>query len=382
MTLPRSYSTDYADHRRASRVGVPRGKLGAVVPLVPVGRTQPPPDPGTCLVGPEVSVCMLGYEDRVVVLGPEGMTTRYTEDGRRIPAFDTDGVRVGNQVWTRDGSCGELQPLGVFDGPGRQLVARRRRGWWATVLVSREPLAARLLKVRVRASDSTSEDDAPCWAYTVEGDGTAAIADDDTIAVAGTDRVFRTLRAPASEASDTLAVVGERELVDEPYQVSALHEGFVLVCADDSAVPAEARVGRLHGRGARRFPAAWTSEICALDGRAQVRWTARVGFPVLQPAVELDGERVLVVGRGVACLEAGRLLWSRSADEDVHATAFCDGTVALGFGSRVAILDRDGTVLDLIGLPDGASVVCPPAIASDGSLVIATTLRPFKVPVL
>lgn len=105
-------------------------------------------------------------------------------------------------------------------------------------------------------------------------------------------------------------------------------------------------------------------------------------FPVLQPAVELDGERVLVVGRGVACLEAGRLLWSRSADEDVYATAFCDGTVALGFGSRVAILDRDGTLLDLVRLPDGAVIVCPPAIAGDGTLVIATSLQPFTVSVL
>lgn len=108
----------------------------------------------------------------------------------------------------------------------------------------------------------------------------------------------------------------------------------------------------------------------------------RVGFPVLQPVVEMDAERVLAVGRGVACIEAGRVVWSRATDLDAYATAFGDGSVALGLGRHVVLLDRNGNTMQSMELPTGAAVVAPPAVAADGTLLILTATQLYRVSVV
>ena len=384
MSPPPAYATEYADHRAASRVAVAARHYKYMERLVPADRHPLPPSPESVLIDPHDVRWVIGYADRALVVDAGGTHTRFAGAGRWIPGIDPDGVRVGNRVWPAGAAeYRELRPFGLFDTSAVQLAARRHDDLWIAATLGRPAFGPVEVRVIVRANDARIDDDtAPRWRHTQAGEGVATIADDDTIAIATDDRHVRMLRHPNDPQLRAPAIVGDVELEHEPYSLCAIDGGFVVVSAIEAA-PAEARIARLYTRGARTFRAEWSSDVRWLDVTGRALWTARVPFAVLQPPVDLGAGRIAVAGRGLACIEGGRVVWTKpAANVDVYATAFVDGTLAVGIGSRLAILSRDGDMLRSIDVPDGMRIVTPPAIGPDGSLAFGTTGHTFVVPAL
>jgi hypothetical protein len=327
----------------------------------------------------------LSYADRCLVVDATGTRTLWAGAGRWIAAIDPDGLRLGNRVWpspTLD--CVELRPLDVFDVPGTQIAARRHDDLWLTAIVCRPTFASADINVRVRGNGARADDETlPRWRYVQDGEGTAAISDDDCIAIVTLDRRLRVLRHPAAAGERGPEIIADLVFEHEAYSLSAIDSGFVIVSAIESEPPpSQAQIGRLYARGARPFAASWHSEVRSIDAAGATQWSARVGFPVLQPPIDMGGGRVAVAGRGLACIEAGRVVWTKPANVDVYATAFANGTLAVGIGSRLAIIDIDGTWRSSIELPDGMLIVTPPAIGADRSLAFGTTVHTFVVPAI
>ncbi|HET6583852.1 MAG TPA: hypothetical protein VFG69_10395 [Nannocystaceae bacterium] len=385
MTLPASYSTEYADHRRASRVAAMPGRYAYAERLVAPDRYPLPPAPHAVLVGAHGACWALCYPDRMLVVDATGTRELAAPYGQWIGALEDDGsVRLGNRLWSeRDGSRLFLRPLGRFSEPGIQLVARWHDELWTTVVQSTGAFKPREIAVHVRSNGARIDDEtAPRWAFAQPVDGTAAIADDGTVLVATADRHLHVLTRPRDLRAREPEIVARVELPHEPYAVSAVENGFVVLSAIESAPPdPAASIGRRFGRGERRFAASWRTEVRVLDGRGTTQSICDVGFAVLQPAVEVDRDRFVLAGRGLACVAGGKLAWTKPGNVDVYATAFGDGTLAVGLGSRIAVLDREGAALQTMDVPDRARVVTPLAIGPDGSLAFGTTGSTHVVPV-
>jgi len=91
-----------------------------------------------------------------------------------------------------------------------------------------------------------------------------------------------------------------------------------------------------------------------------------------EPPVDLGRGRVAVTGRGIAAMEDGRVMWSRTSASPVHATAFEDGTLAVAMGSELRVVDREGGVRLVLKTAEGETISTPPAVANSGAVWVAT----------
>jgi hypothetical protein len=379
--LPPSYVTEYADHRRASRVDVMPRPLTHLERLVPADLHKIPPSPEFVLVadGPRWAVCNL---DGVLVIDATGTRVLRPRSGHWIAALEDGEVRYGNRLYRGDERLRRLGPLGLFDETCLQVCARWQGGIWTAIVQTREPFAADELRVQVAGNGPRENDpSAPSWATSFPGEGTAAIADDGTVVVALLDRTVHLLAHPRDPEREEPDVCWTLELPHEPYAISATAAGFVVVSAIEStAASTSTRLGRLHGRGARAFTADWRTEIRCLTATGATAWVVELDMPVLQPAIEGGDQRVIVAGHGLACIGAGRVAWMTPTVDDVYATAYADGTIAAGVGSRIVILGRDGAPMQTLQLPEHARVVTPPAIGPGGTLAIGTSEHVYVAP--
>ncbi len=380
MTLPRSYVTAFADHRRASRVDVVPGVYRNLVPLVAADRPQLPPGPLSVLVDPHGPRWVLGYAEHCLVVGGAGTHSLSSGDGRWIAAFDEDGVRFGNRVWSSFGAgYYELCPFDLFDVSSRQIAARRHDDLWITVGIYTAPFRQTVTNIAVRANGALADDEvAPRWRQSQDGEGAAAITDDDRVGLLTLDRRLRVFRHPRDPEAREPDLVVERTMDHDVYSISAIDEGFVVVGAvESSPAPLELRRARL--MGSRRYPgsSAWQTQVRSIDPLGETKWSAHVRFPVSQPPIDMGGGRVAVVGRGLACIENGRVLWEWPADVDVYATSYVDGTLAVGVGPRLMFVGRDGFSHTSLDVPGGIAIVTPPAIGADRSVTVGTTGQTF-----
>ena len=54
------------------------------------------------------------------------------------------------------------------------------------------------------------------------------------------------------------------------------------------------------------------------------------------------------------------------------ATAVGDGSVLLAIGPELRVVSRDGVILQALRVPEGDTIVAPPAVAGDGVTWVAT----------
>ncbi len=375
MTLPGSYVTAFADHRRASRVDVVAGVYRSLEPLFPTERHHLPPGPLSVLVDLHSPRWALDYADRCLVVDGSGARSLSSEDARWIAAFDEDGFRFGNRVWSSlAADYDELCPFDLFDVPGRQIVARRHAHLWITVGIYAVPFRQTVTNIAVRANGAHADDElAPRWRQSQDGEGAAAISDDDKVGLLTLDRRLRVFRHPRVPEAREPDLVFERTMDNDVYSISAIDEGFVVVGAvESSPAPFELRRARLMGE--RRLPisSAWQTQVRLIDATGETKWTAHVRFAVAQPPIDMGGGRVAVVGRGLACIDGGRVLWEWPADVDVYATSYADGTLAVAVGPRLLFVDRNGSCHTTLDVPGGLVIVTPPAIGSDRSVAVGT----------
>jgi hypothetical protein len=103
-----------------------------------------------------------------------------------------------------------------------------------------------------------------------------------------------------------------------------------------------------------------------------VVWNADVPFVAHQPPIDGGDGWIYLAGDGLAAIDRGSLAWSMPSVVPTRATAFGDGTLAVCKGPGLQILSRDGSLIQQLMTSDGAAIVTPPAIGSDGSIWVAT----------
>jgi hypothetical protein len=81
---------------------------------------------------------------------------------------------------------------------------------------------------------------------------------------------------------------------------------------------------------------------------------------------------VYLAGNGLAAVEHGRIAWSATGTRRTVATAFADGSLAVGVGRDLRLVAPDGTIRQTLRVAEGETITAPPAIASDGAIWIAT----------
>ncbi len=381
MSLPGSLAQIFGSGRRSSRVAVAPGRYDHAEPLVPPDLVPLPPAPDAVLMAGTPARWGLQLAAGLVVVDLHG-THAFEGNGRWLGALEPGGgTRLGNRVWPGDGSERTLlRPIGRFVEAAVQLAASWRDELWITVLQRIAAFAPPQLVVEVRANGSRLDDEAaPRWCFVWPRPGTAAIADDGTVAVATEDHALHILAAPADPACRDPEVVAQLELPYEPYGLSATDDGFLVCSAVDGDVsPAVAQRRRL-GLRPHGVPGSWRTEVRSLDRRGDTRWAVVLDMTVWQPPIDGGVDRVLLAGRGLACIEAGALRWTRALGTELYATAFDDGSAAVGVGAHFGVVDRAGTMVQGFAIPEVA--VTPPAIGCDGALALGTAGRTYLVPV-
>ncbi len=180
-----------------------------------------------------------------------------------------------------------------------------------------------------------------------DGKGMAAIGPDWRTVVAMEDGTLRVL-SDVGDADKHPAALLQVKL---PYVVSTLSLAPPLILATSSS-------------------AAGTT-VHALDPSGAEKWRVVVPFGVQQPPVDGTG-RVVVIGSGIASIDDGKIVWSQVAPAGMLGTAFADGTLALGVGSELRIVDREGTILQALKTAAGETITTPPCILADGTVWVAT----------
>jgi hypothetical protein len=112
------------------------------------------------------------------------------------------------------------------------------------------------------------------------------------------------------------------------------------------------------------------TRVTALSSAAKPRFQLYVPFPASQPAIRGAGARLYVIGKGLSAFDEGKHSWSRSYDEMAYASSFEDGSLAVASGTRLELLDSHGEQLQAFDTAE--PLVTPPAIASDGSVWVAS----------
>ena len=122
-------------------------------------------------------------------------------------------------------------------------------------------------------------------------------------------------------------------------------------------------VKRLRGKAA----------VSTLDARradGSLAWRASLPLLATQPALDGNGQ-VVVVGAGIVALDLeGRTVWSAPSTVPLRAAAFGDGTLAVTRGSELQIVGADGTIRQ--SLRAGEELTTYPAIAADGTVWVAS----------
>ena len=114
------------------------------------------------------------------------------------------------------------------------------------------------------------------------------------------------------------------------------------------------------------------TRVLGLDGLGVEQWSVFVNIKAEQPAIDGGNGRLFIAGNGLAALQDGSVLWSHPDPNVTKATAFEDGALAVSAGPELRLMTRDGTIKQVFRTEDNEPIETPPAIASDGSIWVAS----------
>ena len=246
--------------------------------------------------------------------------------------------------------------------------------WWATAVAVSGARTEDEVIVSAQAIGREGSD----WSESFLGRGTAAIADDRRVAVVMSDGRFVVF---GDRAGAPPGVVADRTLPGEPYAVAFVVSGYAVLTATASEEgPNERnRPLRLHDVVDDPGDWRWSCQLVVLDEDGAPRWDATLDFEGWGAPLVAGRDAVWVLGRGVARVEGGRVQWSHPAQGWTRGLAYADGTLAVASGTRLEVLDANGSSAAEVASPDGTAFVTPPA-AGAGRLWIATDTRLYATP--
>lgn len=367
-TAMKSYSTSWASPTRNSRVAAPPRRFEAltrVVALDGAPRFVVVNEAGdhvgldygarwevresTAAAGAVVTAGARKIEGSPLVVWPSSILVDGRERdfaGRAAGAMAEVTSGPGDRVWSYE--VGTDVAAAVVQVPGRpfQTTEKLSDGSSATVW-NQAPAALRVASERFAGANRTMM--LPVWRVDLPAGGCGAIADDRRIAVATGDQRFLAYDARQANADGTATPLATASLAFVPYDISVVDGGVAVLSG---------------GQG--------RSLVHLLDWQGHEQWQASVPFDVDSPPVEAGGGRVYLVGKGFAAAEHGQTLWAQPAPTRTFATALGDGSVLLAVGPELRHVGRDGSIVQVLRVPEGDALVAPPAVAADGSAWVAT----------
>ena len=363
-----------ADARRSSRVAAVPAHVRFTERLVGAPGEPLPGSPDAVVVDPTGRRIAASYSDRTILLEPFGARIFFHDRHHPSPQLLEERLRIGDEVIRWDGQPDEqLRPASVFDETGFEVASDLRGDVWTFAGQLFRSFGANALHVHVRTQgqrDATAE--APRWRLVQDGLGTAAIAADGRVAVSMQDGRF-TVLGPSAPPSRIPTRHAEVQLDYEPYAVSAIGGGFVVLCAEDSpmpGIPGGDFAARIY-RCTEALQLRWNTRILAFDADGNPSWQCRVPFSVRQPAIEWD-DAVALVGESVARVENGHVAWTRPAGGPAFATATGGGLVVAS-SRYVDIVGTDGVVGHRFAFNPDIQATTPPAISCQGWIAQGTS---------
>lgn len=273
------------------------------------------------------------------------------------------GVVVDDELFPWDGS--QSRSIDPTAPRGRGLVSASFGSMWLSV---RQNTAETTIDVVSIRRVSLEGPPTPCIRQE-SGYCTAAIGHDGAVALSMSNGRFVIV--------DPAALETRLELRNEypAYLVTAAAAGWLLATAEpntDQSTPPVERRARVTGLPGYHFRGKWRTTIQHVGADGRTRWETEVPFPVLQPPVCAGEPRCYLVGKGLAALEAGRMVWHKPANMRLHATCFGDGTLAVVAGSTLRIVSRNGEARQTLTMPDRSRILTLPAVGPDGALYVGT----------
>ena len=273
------------------------------------------------------------------------------------------GVIVDDELFPWDGA--QSRSIDPTAPRGRALVAAPFGSMWMSVRQNTAETTIDIVSIR-----RVSLEGPPTPRVRQEsGYGTAAISHDGAVALSMSNGRFVVI--------DPAELETRLELRHEypSYLVTAGAAGWLLVTAEpntDQSTPPVERRARVTGLPGYHFRGQWRTRVRHLGADGRQGWDAEVPFPVLQPPVCAGGPRCYLVGKGLAALDAGRMVWHKPANMRLHATCFGDGSVAVTAGFTLRILTRSGDTRQTLTVPDRSRILTLPAVGPDGALYVGT----------
>jgi len=280
----------------------------------------------------------------------------------RCAAATAGGWIVGARRYDRHGKGGEfLRGSGILDASeARQLALHVRGDDWITAVDTRGSDRPAALVV-VRRGLGTS------WNFEQPGRVAAAIADDGTLALVGDDGHLRVLADP-TDGGDRPRIEVDVALDTPGYAVAIDAHGITMLAAP--RIDARRDGGLRIAAPPDWLPdAPWPTTVVDLGRDGRERSRAELPFAGLQ-VLRSAAYGAAVFGLGAAQVGAGDVVWTRTRGHRVHGCAAGSGVI-LGDGASVERLDARGVLQQVVPIL-GGPIVCPPAVAPDGALWVAT----------
>ncbi len=365
-------------HSRLERLVLPR-EDGSGAPLhlpgAPLGIVADPT--GRVLVVQFVGMLVLvvPYGARAVSGSPRSL---------RMIAATSRGLVWGDELygWDDEQPPATLDGVGYLDEVGAQLGLHLGDDGALTTVTQVSPaFAAPQVVVRCVTHQTPGRGLRTRYRIKLPGYGTGAIDDKGRPVVAMEDGTVLVYRADAPDPGDAERRPKEHlrlRRAPAPYAISTPRSGLALVSArtdHDGTTPSTERELRRLLDPRLSYRGRWRSRVERLDDSGATRWTTTVDFGVYQPPVDGGGDRLYLVGRGVAALDGDTLAWSWPAPSRLHGAAFADGGLAVCGGPDLRVLDRDGKTITALTTPDAEPICTPPAILEDGAIAFGTPTR-------
>jgi hypothetical protein len=371
-----TYFTEYASPAKSSRVAVRARSYDSLEP-----RAQLSNAPEFLYVDPSGARVVVRYPSAIDVFTlADGLLEEFASLSHAQPSVLVESWGIVYLAYERDWS-GHIHPEPTFHSgfvqSGRQVASSLRPGrLWTSVAQQDTQTHARVNREiyaiwQTRIKPDRSE---PRWFARFPGWGNGAIASDGRVAIVMIDGRFVVLNAGAPGTYHAATLV-ETKLDNHSYVVSIVEPGFAVFSA---RYPPNTDTLSWNEDGLMAYPPQdfefrrrWSTGVRRLDAGGRTLWSAEVPFEARQPPIDGDG-RIYVAGEGLAAVENGKVLWGGRSDVRVRATAFEDGTLAVAVGSKLRIVNRDGTIEQELATKDGEVLTTPPAIASDGAVWVAS----------
>ncbi len=120
------------------------------------------------------------------------------------------------------------------------------------------------------------------------------------------------------------------------------------------------------------------STLHALGADGSELWRMPIPFQLRQPPVRGVGGQLYLVGKGIAAVRDGTVMWQRDEPREYYATSDIDGRLLVSAGERLELLAPDGSLLAASSVRQGETITTPAAVSGWGQVYVGTQSRIYR----